>query len=214
MIDVASLNAQQRKIYDSFKDVPGFDMEQALAGLASKPSGRPAKESKPRPTNTQDSVQREGRLVLELLEKADTPLVKKACKRCKRDYLANYEHTAYCSDTCRIEQFKAEYGFTWNPDKTEGERWGFWLVPPSTITPETLAQLQEFAKRILSLGNPMAKQESIQDLYRRADNAAGEPREDCSSDFQDDSGEHVPSIQESGVLTSFRARLAAIKAKG
>jgi hypothetical protein len=149
-----ALNAKQQEIKKLHETVGGFDLEEALAKFASKPKGRPPKAASQAPTtnvNTVDSQYREGRFLLEHLENINAPTIRKACVECGQDFLANYKAVALCSDSCRIVRFKRKYGFEWNPERTEAERWGIWYVPPSIVSPTTLKRLEAFARSLLGI---------------------------------------------------------------
>lgn len=148
MIDTAKLNAKQRQVYEQFKDDPDFDMETALAKFA-KPVA--AVRSIKRVKDTNESVSRELRVVLEFLHRR-VEIVQRPCIVCARTFAADYLYVAICSDTCRAEYIYREYGIIWDADKTERERWDG--EPPSIIKPQALEQLKAFAKAILDLPTP------------------------------------------------------------
>ena len=151
----ASLNRKQQELVRLHQLSPTFDLEAALKEFASKPRGRPVKpktELKPvEVSDTEDAVRREGRFLLEHLENRDIPFVRKTCRGCDRDFLCSYKFSAYCSDSCRAAGYFEKYGFIWNPENSEANRWEFWKVPPSTIKPQTLQRLEAFARAILGI---------------------------------------------------------------
>lgn len=149
-VDVDSLNTKQRELIATFGDAVTDEM---LAMYASKPKGRPAKVKNPTPDNidTQESVNREGRFLLEHLENCNVPFVRKQCGACDQFFLANYKFVAFCSDTCRAAHFYEKYGFVWSAERTENERWEFWKTPPSIVKPDTLKRLEAFARAILEI---------------------------------------------------------------
>lgn len=149
-----TLNKKQQELVRLHKINPSFNLEAALAEFASKPRGRPSKpktETSIAPVeDTIESVQREGRIVLEHLENY-VPLVRKICGGCGKSFLVNYKSCSFCSDVCRATTLREKYGVIWNPDNTEANRWQYWKVPPSTIKPETLRRLEAFARFILGI---------------------------------------------------------------
>jgi len=152
---MGELNTKQKEIKQLWEVYKNFDLDEALEKFASKPKGRPpGKKPVPENIDTADSAMREGRFLLEHLENVNVPMVRKQCKQCGEDFLASYKHIALCSDTCRAAYFQKKYGFVWKPERTENERWEFWKVPPSIISPATLKRLEAFARAILQLDSP------------------------------------------------------------
>ncbi|HSW91326.1 MAG TPA: hypothetical protein VLG09_01610 [Candidatus Saccharimonadales bacterium] len=148
-----TLNAKQKNLVELHKISPTFDLEAALKEFESKPRGRPArpKNTQPDVSDTEDAIRREGRFLLEHLENRNVPFVRKTCLWCNRDFLCSYKCSAYCSDDCRAARYHEKYGFIWNPENSEINRWEFWKVPPSTVKPETLRRLEAFARAILGI---------------------------------------------------------------
>src|SRR6476659_3219481 len=149
---MGELNTKQKEIKQLWEVYKNFNLDEALEKFASKPKGRPpGKKPVPENIDTADSAMREGRFLLEHLENVNVPMVRKQCKQCGEDFLASYKHIALCSDTCRAAYFQKKYGFVWKPERTENERWEFWKVPPSIISPATLKRLEAFARVLLNL---------------------------------------------------------------
>lgn len=144
-MDLSNLNAKQRAIYEQFKDDPDFDMEAALAKFQKAPTQ--ARQIK-RVKEPKESVSRELRLVIEILHRR-VELVQRACGECGKTFACDYLYAAFCSDQCRAANLFRLTGIIWDPDKSERERWAG--EPPSIIKPETLEQLHNFAKAILSI---------------------------------------------------------------
>jgi len=154
MIETMQLNAKQREIKKLHELTGGFDLDEALKKLASKPRGRPVGSVKPKPKveiPVEEPVLREGRFLLEHLENVNVPTVRKDCLECGEAFLSNYKFIALCSDTCRAERFQKKYGFKWDPTRAETERWQFWKIPPSVVAPETLKRLEAFARSVLGI---------------------------------------------------------------
>lgn len=144
-MDLSSLNAKQKQIYEQFKEDPDFDMEAALAKFQKAPTqARQVKKVK----ETKESVSRELRLVIEILHRR-VELVQRACGECNRTFACDYLYAAFCSDACRAANLFRLTGIIWDADKSERERWSG--EPPSIIKPETLEQLHNFAKTILAI---------------------------------------------------------------
>lgn len=154
IVTAPTLNKKQQELIKLHQMSPTFDLEKALAEFASKPRGRPAQPKVVPPVeavDTEDSIRREGRFLLEHLENRNVPFVRKTCRGCGQDFLVSYKSSAYCSDSCRSVGFFETYGFVWNPDNSEANRWQYWKVPPSTIRPATLRRLEAFARAILGI---------------------------------------------------------------
>lgn len=144
-MDLSSLNAKQKQIYEQFKDDPDFDMETALAKFQKAPTQ--ARQIK-RVKEPKESLSRELRLVIEILHRR-VELVQRACGECGRTFACDYLYAAFCSDQCRAANLFRLTGIIWDSDKSERERWSG--EPPSIIKPETLEQLHNFAKAILAI---------------------------------------------------------------
>lgn len=144
-MDLSSLNAKQKQIYEQFKDDPDFDMETALAKFQKAPTQ--ARQIK-RVKEPKESISRELRLVIEILHRR-VELVQRACGECGKTFACDYLYAAFCSDQCRAANLFRLTGIIWDPDKSERERWAG--EPPSIIKPETLEQLHNFAKAILAI---------------------------------------------------------------
>lgn len=144
-MDLSSLNAKQKQIYEQFKDDPDFDMETALAKFQKAPTqARQVKRVK----EPKESISRELRLVIEILHRR-VELVQRACGECGKTFACDYLYASFCSDQCRAANLFRLTGIIWDSDKSERERWSG--EPPSIIKPETLEQLHNFAKAILSI---------------------------------------------------------------
>ena len=85
--------------------------------------------------------------VLLFLQTAGKSLQTKKCKQCGNPFATRYIAVAYCSDLCRAEKFRKDYGIRWDSSRDhysmlDAER-------PLVVGPEAYQLLQEFARRIL-----------------------------------------------------------------
>lgn len=94
---------------------------------------------------TADAIDKEATLVLKSLFRP-TSVVTRECKHCNQHFQTDYAYKFYCTRKCLKSALEA-VGIDWDPDKTEADRWGG--EPPSTIYPETLKKLREWAIKIL-----------------------------------------------------------------
>ena len=146
-----TLTKKQQEIVRLHQLSPTFNLDEALAAAAPKPRGRPPKVTTVEVKEDPEVPFREGRFLLEHLENRHVPFVRKQCMACGRDFLGSYKSVAFCDDICRANHFHEKYGFTWNPERSEAERWELWKEPPSVVKPETLRRLEAFARAILGI---------------------------------------------------------------
>lgn len=150
-IDVGSLTAKQKTIYDMWVNITKKSAEdpelEKLLGLVPKANSRVRKEQ----IEAKEAIAREAEAVLLHLRSENT-LMQKVCPECHLPFATNYHFAARCSDEC-ITTSLGKIGIKWNPEKSAMERWnGPDTVGeiPAIITPTTLKFLKNWARTILS----------------------------------------------------------------
>lgn len=156
-LDPSQFNVKQRALYDNFieDEIPLTDgVRQKILDLASKKPGRKPKPTEtvaPAPVVRDKNEEAANELILRSLWRPGSIRIVK-CKQCTQEFGTNYYSVAYCSRECRAAAL-ADMGLDYDYEKPEGLRYDG-HVPPTTIPPEDLIRLKEWARVLLQMEKP------------------------------------------------------------
>lgn len=138
--------ARQRKndpLSPEFLALLTADMDDEAAAKMKAELEDVAKETQQK--DFQQAKIREANAVLLSLHNPTTVIMRK-CPECNEKFQTNYKYSRYCSNEC-LEAALKKRGLTWHPEKSAEDRWKG--EPPSTISPQTLKVLVQWARAIL-----------------------------------------------------------------